>query len=99
MTLLSQYHILLPCNLAELLKWSRFVNVRGLLGHNISCDLHMEHLNRLVKVSMEGLGANKSEKSIKRVAKAMGVLAKATNSFDCEVGIVYQWQTLRKITT
>ncbi len=37
---------------------------------------------------MEGLGANKSEKSIKRVAKAMGVLTKATNSFDCEVGIV-----------
>ncbi len=88
LTLLSQYHILLPCNLAEQLKWSRFVNVRGLPGHNISCDLHMEHFNRLVKVSMEGLGANKSEKSIKRVAKAMGVLAKATNSFNCEVGIV-----------
>ncbi len=66
LTLLSQYHILLPCNLAEQLKWSRFINVRGLLGHNISCDLQ---------------------------------LAKATNSFDCEVGIVYQWQTLRKITT
>ncbi len=88
LTLLSQYHILLPCNLAEQLKWSRFINVRGLPGHNISCDLHMEHLNRLVKVSIEGLGANKSEKSIKRVAKAMGVLTKATNSFDCEVGIV-----------
>ncbi len=76
LTLLSQYHILLPCNLVEQLKWSRFVNVRGLPGHNISCDLHMEHLNRLVKVSIEGLGANKSEKSIKRVAKAMGVLTK-----------------------
>ena len=28
--------------------WSRFVNVHGLPGHNIPCDLHMEHLNRLL---------------------------------------------------
>lgn len=87
LTLLSQYHILLPRNLAEQLKWSRFVNVHGLPGHNVSCDLHMEHLNRLVKVSIENLGANKSEKAIKRVAKAMGTLSKATKSFDSEVGI------------
>ena len=46
-TLLSQYHLLLPPNLAEQLKWSWFINVHGLPGHNISCDLHMEHLNRL----------------------------------------------------
>ena len=74
-TLLSQYHITLTSNLAEQLKWSRFINVHGLPGHNISCDLHMEHLNKLVKVSIEGLGANKSEKAIKRVAKAMGALS------------------------
>ena len=30
-TLLSQYHLLLPQNLAEQLKWSRFVNVHGLV--------------------------------------------------------------------
>ena len=46
-TLLSQYHLLLLPNLAEQLKWSRFINVHGLPGHNISCDLHMEHLYRL----------------------------------------------------
>lgn len=86
-TLLSQYHITLPRNLAEQLKWSRFINVHGLPGHNISCDLHMEHLNKLTKVSIEGLGANKSEKAIKRVAKAMGILSNATTSFDSEVGI------------
>ena len=48
-TLLSQYNITLPDNLAKQLKWSRFVNVHGLPGHNISCDLHMEHMKRLVK--------------------------------------------------
>ena len=43
--LLSQYYLILPPHLAEQVKWSRFVNVHGLPGHNISCDLHMEHLN------------------------------------------------------
>jgi L1 cell adhesion molecule like protein len=48
LTLLSQYHLTLPPSLAEQLKWSRFVNVHGIAGHNISCDLHMEHLNRSI---------------------------------------------------
>ena len=79
LTLLSQYLIILLCNLGEQLKWSRFVH--GLPGHNISSDLHMEHLNRKV-------GANKSEKAMKRVAKAIGVIAEATSSFDLEVGVI-----------
>lgn len=88
LTILSQYHIILPPNVAEQLKWSRFINVHGLPGHNISCDLHMEHINKLVKVSIDGLGANKSEKAIKRVAKAIGVLSTSTESYDSEVGLV-----------
>ena len=35
-TLLSQYHITLPTNFAEQLKWSCFINVHVLPGHNIS---------------------------------------------------------------
>ena len=87
LTLLSQYSILLPPNLAEQLKWSRCVNCHGLPGHNISCDLCMEHINRLVKIAIEGLGANKSKKAIGRVAKAMGILSEVTKSFDSKVGI------------
>ena len=45
LTILTQYQIVLPPNLAEQLKWSRFVNTVGLPGHNISCDLQNEHLN------------------------------------------------------
>lgn len=82
LTILTQYYLLLPPNLAEQLKWSRFVNTRGLPGHNISCDLHNEHLNKAVKVAIEGLGANKSKKAITRVAKAIGVLTEVTDSFD-----------------
>ena len=69
-------------------KWSRFINIHGCPGHNISCDLHMEHINKVVKVAIEGLRANKSEKSIKRVAKAIGVLSETTDSFDSEFGLV-----------
>ena len=63
-------------------------DVHGCPGHNISCDLHMEHINKVVKVVLEGLGANKSEKSIKRVAKTIGVHSETTESFDSEVGLV-----------
>ena len=38
-------------------------------------------------MSIEGLGANKSEKAIKRVAKAMGALSKTAEWFDSEVGV------------
>ena len=47
----------------------------------------MEHLNRLVKTAIEGLGANKSEKAIARVGRAICVLASATVSFDKNLGV------------
>lgn len=86
LTLLTQYHIVLPPNLAAQLKWSRFVNVSGLPGCNVSCDLHNEHLNREVKTAIAGLGANKGTKAIIKVGKALGALHKATASFNRDVG-------------
>jgi len=86
-TLLSQYYITLPTNLAEQLKWSRFVNVHGLPGHNISCDLHMEHINRLVKVAIDGLGPNKTKLAILRVGKAIGPLASFLQEVDRGTGV------------
>lgn len=83
-TLLVQYYLVLPPRLAEQLKWSRFINVHGLPGHNISCDLHMEHLNRLAKTAVEGLGANKSNKAIIRVGKTIGTLSAATENFNLQ---------------
>lgn len=82
LTLLSQYHVILPDSLAEQLKWSRFVNAHGIVGHNISCDLHMEHLNRETKTSIKSLGANKSQKAIIRTGKAVGVLIDSLAKFD-----------------
>ena len=82
MRVLSQYHLTLPPRLAEQLKWSRFINTHGSAGHNISCDLHMEHLNKIAKVAVDGLGANKSEKAITRVGKAIGTMAGTLDNFD-----------------
>ena len=86
-TLLAQYNILLPPSIGEQLKWSRFINVHGLPGKNVSCDLHMEHLNRLVKTAMDGLGANKTEKAISRASKAIGVLSKIMESYDQKMSV------------
>ena len=42
-TLLAQHEILFPERLKQQLLWSRFVNTIGKPGHNIPCDLHLEH--------------------------------------------------------
>ena len=76
--------MLLPPNLAAQLK---ICNTKGLLGHNISCYLHNEHPNRLVKVGIEGLGPNKSERAITRASRAIGVLSDVTTTYDQVVGL------------
>ena len=71
---LMQYYYLLPRRYAEQMLWGRFVNTRGGLGNNISADLHMEHLNRLLKDMVSHLGANKTPCAILRASKALGIL-------------------------
>ena len=72
---------MLPPCYAEKLKWSRFINCHGFPGHNISCDLHIEHINRKIKTAIEGLGANKSEKAIVRTGNC-GPLDDILSSYD-----------------
>ena len=86
--LLMQCFVILPPNLAEQLKWCRFVNVHGQSGRNISCDLHMEHLNRIAKTAIEGLGANKTKKAIVRVGKCIGKFTKILDAYDAQAGTV-----------
>ena len=50
------------------------MNSQGGPGQNISADLHMEHLNRLLKDAMTHLGANKTPQAIVRASKALGWL-------------------------
>ena len=88
-TLLEQYRFLLPPFLAEQLKWLRFINTHGKKGKNISMDLHMEHLNRLCKTAINGLGSNKAaKKAITRVGKTVGVLDGLLENFDRENSVM-----------
>ena len=80
--MLCQYHHnLTPRQSAELI-WSQFINVHGLPGRNILADLFMEHLNRVCKDAIRGLGANQTEKGITRVGKALGTLSPVLDQYD-----------------
>ena len=86
-TLLAQYSfLLLPRNAMQLM-WSRTVNVHGKPGKNISCDLHLEHLNREAKNCIAGLGANITEEAVKRTGKSIGPTVTAISNFDMVNGI------------
>lgn len=86
-TMLAQEKFLLSPRMAHQLKWSRTVNTHGRAGKNISCDLHMEHLNRLCKASLSGLGSNLTDNSVIRVGKSIGRLIPIMQQFDVVNGI------------
>lgn len=80
--MLYQYHYKLTPRQAEQLLWNRFVNIHGLPGRNIPCDLHQEHLNRVCKRAIYDLGVNKTAFAITRVGKALGTISPLLNHFD-----------------
>ena len=82
LNLLFQHDFLLSPRLAEELIWSRFINTHGHAGKNIPNDLHCEHLNRLCKDSIAHLGANKTESSVNRIARALGTIQPVLDTFD-----------------
>ena len=56
-------------------------------GRNIPGDLHQEHFYRLCKDSIRGHQANKNEKAIPKVGKALGTLSPLLDSLDLDNGI------------
>ena len=76
---LAQCEWLLPPRQANQLQYS---NVHGLPGHNISCDLYMEHLNKLMKSCIQHLGANKTGSNIQRIGKCINAIDEILTSFD-----------------
>ena len=81
--LLQHFYTLSPRLSAQLL-WSRCVNVYGGPGKNIPGDLHMEHLNKTVKEAVYYLGANKTEKAIVKIGKAIGTIVPILDQFDSQ---------------
>jgi hypothetical protein len=96
--LLMQCDVMLSPRMAMQLIWSRTVNTHGQAGRSIPCDLHMEHMNRIVKVSMKGLGSNITQKAIERVGKSYNDTQKVVTSFDQDSNIS-QHSSLHKLRT
>ena len=69
------------------LAWSRTINTHGRAGKNVSCDLHMEHLNREAKNQISGLGSNITDAAVTRVGNALGEVVHVLHRFDCVNGI------------
>ena len=62
--------------------WERFVNTRGIRGHNISMDLHLEHLNNFLKELLRDLRSNLNEENADRVSKAVNNLSIIVKNFE-----------------
>ena len=88
--LLQYYYILSERQKAQLL-WSRCINTRGLIGCNLPCDLHMEHLNRRLKKIVRSMGANVNPKAIVKAGKALGPVEHICQLFEEQTssGTVY----------
>ena len=80
--LLAQQKFILSPRLSQQLVWTRFVKTSGKEGHNIPCDLHMEHLNRVLKESIKHLGANKTKDATIRVGKCIDEVDEVLRNYD-----------------
>lgn len=72
----------LPPRLVHQIMWSRFVNMHGGLGHNIPCDFHNEHVNKLIKEHIKHMGSNFSQNAITNVARSVSYMEVVTNKLD-----------------
>lgn len=80
--MLFKHTFLFSPRLSRQLMYSRFVNTHGVIGKNIACDLHNEHLNRLCKDVIHGLRANKKVECITKASQALGNLDAVLTNFD-----------------
>ena len=81
-----QLKVLSP-NLSHQIKWHRFVNTRGGLGMNIPCNLYNEHVNKLVKLIIQNMGSNLTEKSLQRAVRCVSPLYAICKRFDAETNV------------
>ena len=84
---LCQYFFYLSPQLSQQLLYSRFINVQGRVSCNIPRNLHIEHLNRTVKETLQHLGANKTEHTIVRSSKCSQLLTSLLSNFDTTTGL------------
>ena len=83
---MAQINLLSPRQVREI-KWNRTINTTGRKGKNIPVDLHLEHLNRRLKIMMRNLGSNITPATVARSAKALGIIEQVCSQFSQEIGI------------
>ena len=66
-----------------------FVNPVGGAGKNIEADLKQEHKVRVTKDAIQSLGANKSEKAVMRITRAVDSIDQCCTNFDekCDIAV------------
>lgn len=79
--------VLLTPRQAESFIWNRMVNTRGGLGKNISMDLRLEQLNKLLKDMLRCLGVNITEKSAERCSRALKLVEEILFTIDSELRV------------
>ena len=82
-----QDEVFLTKRQAHQTRWASIANWKGGARNNIEIDLLQENVNRELKKSIKGMGANKTNKSIGRVSRAAGGSAEIIENFDEVIGI------------
>ena len=77
----------LPANLTQQLIWDRFINTHSGMGHNLPCDLHNEHVNKLLKEVIRHMATKFSQKALTSAARSVTYMASVATNFDQQCGI------------
>lgn len=62
-------------------------NTKGGIGRNIPCDLHNEHVNKLLKEVIANMGSNLMEAALQRAARSIGAIQAICQHFDQGSGV------------
>ena len=81
-----QVEVILSEAEAHRCKWASTVNWKGGKGNNIEADLLQENINRDLKKYIKGIRANKTNRAIERLSKAIAGLREIIQNFDNKTG-------------
>ena len=83
-----QVEAALSPHLAHHILWDRFINTKGGIGHNIPCDLHNEHINKLLKELIVNMGSNITQEALQRAARSVSAIDRICRNFEKTSGVV-----------
>ena len=85
--LLARVHVTSTPKAGFVLQWNRFCSTRNGKGHNKPLDLHMEHMNRVVKDDLKSFHTHISAKSVNRVSRCADSVNNIMYKFDEELNV------------